>query len=37
MSSTVSNYDEIKTIVKYVMTNTRLDQICHLKPTTNDL
>ena len=32
MSSTVSNYDEIKTIVKYVMTNTRLDQICHLKP-----
>ena len=37
MSSTVSNYDEIKTIVKYVMTNTILDQICHLKPTTNDL
>ena len=32
MSSTVSNYDEIKTIVKYVMTNTILDQICHLKP-----
>ena len=37
MSSTVSNYNETKTIVKYVMTNTILDQICHLKPTTNDL
>jgi hypothetical protein len=37
MSSTVSNYDETKTIVKYVMTNTKLDQIYHLKPTTNDL
>ena len=37
MSYTDSIYDEIKTIVKYVMTNTRLDQICHLNPTTNNL
>ena len=27
MSSTVSNYNETKTIVKYVMPNIRLDQV----------
>ena len=31
-ANTDSDNDEIKTIVKYVMTNTKLDQVCHLKP-----